>query len=298
MNLLFGFLATSGTSNEITTKEAITWIEKLIPALITLGKNLVFALIFIVIARRLIRWLKKILDRSFKRSSLDEGVSKFLLSLISVSLNILMVIVAINIIGIATGSLVALLGSAGLTLGLALQGSLQNFAGGVLILIMKPFRIGDYIIAGADEGTVTGIDIFYTKLLTIDNRKIVIPNGGLSNQSIINVTNEENRRLDLSIPIEYSANIKQVKELLFAIIMQYDSVLKEQPIDVFVSEFADSAILIGVRMWTKKEDYWQLKWALLEEIKERFDENHISIPFNQLDVTIRTDLSGSSNLIK
>lgn len=298
MNLLFGFLATSGTSNEITTKEAITWIEKLIPALITLGKNLVFALIFIVIARRLIRWLKKILDRSFKRSSLDEGVSKFLLSLISVSLNILMVIVAINIIGIATGSLVALLGSAGLTLGLALQGSLQNFAGGVLILIMKPFRIGDYIIAGADEGTVTGIDIFYTKLLTIDNRKIVIPNGGLSNQSIINVTNEENRRLDLSIPIEYSANIKQVKELLFAIIMQYDSVLKEQPIDVFVSEFADSAILIGIRMWTKKEDYWQLKWALLEEIKERFDENHISIPFNQLDVTIRTDLSGSSNLIK
>lgn len=298
MNLLFGFLATGGVSDEITTKEAITWIEKLIPSLVTFGKNLFFALIFIAVGRRLIRWFKKILDRSFKRSNLDEGVAKFLLSLISVSLNIVMIIVAINIIGIATGSLVALLGSAGLTVGLALQGSLQNFAGGVLILIMKPFRIGDYIIAGTDEGTVTGIDIFYTKLLTIDNRKIVIPNGGLSNQSIINVTNEENRRLDLSIPIEYSADIKKVKELLFSIIMKYDNVLKEQPIDVFVSEFADSAILIGVRVWTKKENYWQLKWALLEEIKEQFDANSISIPFNQLDVTIRTDLSAVSNKIK
>lgn len=290
MNLLFGLLTTGGT-DEITTKEAITWLEKLIPSLISLGKKLAIAIVFIIICRRLIHWLKKLLERSFKRSNLDEGVAKFLLSLISVSLNILMAIIAVNIIGIATGSLVALLGSAGLTVGLALQGSLQNFSGGVLILIMKPFRIGDYIIAGTDEGTVTGIDIFYTKLLTIDNKKVVIPNGGLSNQSIINVTNEENRRLDLIIPIEYSEEIKRVKEILLSIILQHESVLKEEPIDVFVNDFADSSILIGVRAWTKKEDYWPLKWALLEEIKDEFDKNNISIPFNQLDVRIKTDIS-------
>lgn len=286
MNLLFGLLTTNGV-DELTTKEAITWLEKLIPTLISLGKKLAIAILFIVICKRLIHWLKKMLERSFKRSNLDEGVAKFLLSLISVTLNILMVIVAVNIIGVATGSLVALLGSAGLTVGLALQGSLQNFSGGVLILIMKPFRIGDYIIAGADEGTVTGIDIFYTKLLTIDNKKIVIPNGGLSNQSIINVTNEENRRLDLVIPIEYSEEIKRVKELLYSIIQRHESVLKEEPIDIFVSEFADSSILIGVRVWTRKDDFWPLKWALLEEIKEQFDKNKISIPFNQLDVRIK-----------
>lgn len=288
MNLLFGLLTTNGV-DELTTKEAITWLEKLIPTLISLGKKLAIAILFIVICKRLIHWLKKMLERSFKRSNLDEGVAKFLLSLISVTLNILMVIVAVNIIGVATGSLVALLGSAGLTVGLALQGSLQNFSGGVLILIMKPFRIGDYIIAGADEGTVTGIDIFYTKLLTIDNKKIVIPNGGLSNQSIINVTNEENRRLDLVIPIEYSEEIKRVKELLYSIIQRHESVLKEEPIDIFVSEFADSSVLIGVRVWTRKDDFWPLKWALLEEIKEQFDKNKISIPFNQLDVRIKAE---------
>lgn len=288
MNLLFGLLTTNGV-DELTTKEAITWLEKLIPTLISLGKKLAIAILFIIICKRLIHWLKKMLERSFKRSNLDEGVAKFLLSLISVTLNILMVIVAVNIIGVATGSLVALLGSAGLTVGLALQGSLQNFSGGVLILIMKPFRIGDYIIAGADEGTVTGIDIFYTKLLTIDNKKIVIPNGGLSNQSIINVTNEENRRLDLVIPIEYSEEIKRVKELLYSIIQRHESVLKEEPIDIFVSEFADSSILIGVRVWTRKDDFWPLKWALLEEIKEQFDKNKISIPFNQLDVRIKAE---------
>lgn len=288
MNLLFGLLTTNGV-DELTTKEAITWLEKLIPTLISLGKKLAIAILFIVICKRLIHWLKKMLERSFKRSNVDEGVAKFLLSLISVPLNILMVIIAVNIIGVATGSLVALLGSAGLTVGLALQGSLQNFSGGVLILIMKPFRIGDYIIAGADEGTVTGIDIFYTKLLTIDNKKIVIPNGGLSNQSIINVTNEENRRLDLVIPIEYSEEIKRVKELLYSIIQRHESVLKEEPIDIFVSEFADSSVLIGVRVWTRKDDFWPLKWALLEEIKEQFDKNKISIPFNQLDVRIKAE---------
>lgn len=288
MNFLFGFLAIEGTA-EITTQKAISWFENVIPSLITFGKNLIFALIFIIISRRLIRWFKKVLERSFKRSNLDEGVAKFLLSLITISLNILMAVMAVNIIGIETGSLVAVVGSAGLTVGLALQGSLQNFAGGVLILIMKPFRIGDYIIAGGNEGTVTGIDIFYTKLVTVDNRKIVIPNGGLSNESIINVTNEENRRLDLLIPIEYSANVKEVKALLNSIVMKYDSVLKEQPVDIFVSEFADSAVLIGVRMWTRKEDYWQLKWTILEEIKEQFDEKQISIPFNQLDVRIKKE---------
>lgn len=283
--------AVSEAADIKNAEEAISWLKRITPDimdyLLVLGRKLLIALVIFFIGRQLIKWLKRILDRSFHRSNMDLGVAKFLLSMISIVLNIFLVIIVIGILGVETSSFAAVIGSAGLTLGLALQGSLSNFAGGVLILIMKPFRIGDYIITQNLEGTVTSIDIFYTRLLTVDNRKVVIPNGGLSNSSIVNVTNEEIRRLDLIIPVAYDCNIKEVKAVLEKLLDRQELILTEEMRNIYVDGFMDSSISIGIRVWTKKEDYWDLKWKLLEEIKEDFDRNHIGIPFNQLDITIR-----------
>lgn len=268
-----------------------SWLEEvtplIVPSLIKIAINIIVALLVFAIGKRLISLLKKIVKKAFIKQGTEASVSRFLYSLISISANCFLVLIVVGILGINTTSVLALVGSAGLTIGLAFQGSLSNFAGGVLILLMKPFRIGDYIITkDGEEGTVTDIDIFYTKLLTVDNRKVVIPNGNLSNTSIVNVTNEEKRRIDLLIPIEYDEDIRKVKKLLLDLVMSKEMVLKAEPILVFVNSFDSSSISIGVRVWAKTEEYWILKWELLEEIKYLFDQHGIVIPFDQLDVNI------------
>lgn len=273
--------------------ELETWLDRVVPSLVAFGKDVLAALLIFFIGKRVVKWLKGVLKKSFERSNLEEGLSHFLISLINVTLNIIVIFMAISVFDAAVASIMALLGSAGLTLGLALQGSLSNFAGGVLILIMKPFQLGDYIIVGAkEEGTVVGIDIFYTHLLTVDNKRIVIPNGGLSNSSLVNVTHEPIRRLDLLVSVDYSENIKRVKEILERLAREQEMVLEGQPIDVYVNSFDPSAISIGCRVWTTTENYWLLRWKLLEEIKEEFDRNEIVIPFDQLDV----NLNGSGKI--
>lgn len=277
---------------EWLTKEAEleTWLDRITPPLAALGKDILAALLIFFIGKRIVKWLNKILKRSFERSNMEEGLSHFLLSFINIALNIIVAFMAVSVFDAAVTSIMAVLGSAGLTLGLALQGSLSNLAGGVLILIMKPFQVGDYIITGAkEEGTVIGIDIFYTHLLTIDNRRVVIPNGGLSNSSITNVTREPVRRLDLLVSVDYSENIQKVKKILLELLGTQEMVLRERPIDIYVNSFDPSAISIGLRVWTETENYWTLKWKLLEEIKEEFDRNEIVIPFDQLDVNISKD---------
>lgn len=279
---------------EKTTKETISWVETVfLPGLKTMGIRLLISAVVLFLGGRMVKWLKRHLSKSFQRSNLDEGVAKFLLSFVGIVLDVLLVLLVITIMGVDTSSLAAVVASAGLTLGLALQGSLSNFAGGVLILVMKPFRIGDYIIAEGTEGTVTSIDIFYTRLSTIDNRKVVIPNGGLSNTNIINVTNEVDRRLDLLIPVSYGNNLKEVKRILQRVVDGSDLILPDQDIDIFVSDFADSAITMGIHVWTLKDNYWPLKWQMLERIKEAFDEEGIEIPFNQLDVHVKTEMEKS-----
>ncbi|HEX3021718.1 MAG TPA: mechanosensitive ion channel domain-containing protein, partial [Lachnospiraceae bacterium] len=169
---------------------------------------------------------------------------------------------------------------------LALQGSLSNFAGGVLILLMKPFRVGDYIITATNEGTVTSLDIIYTRLLTADNRLVVIPNGALSNSSIINVTHEPIRRLDISVLIDYSENIKKVKDILESLAKSHELVLQDREINVFVNSFDPSAINIGIRMWVERDNYWILKWDMLEKIRDEFENNQVTTPFDQVNVNI------------
>lgn len=251
-------------------------------------KTIVLTILYVFIGKKLINFILKILNKYFEKSSLEVSVTGFLSTFVKAALYIILItIIVVEVIGIQSSTVIALLGSAGLSIGLALQGGLSNFAGGVLILLLKPFRVGDYIISEGYEGTVTAIDIFYTKLLTFDNRLLVMPNGTLSNSNIINVTNEPNRRLDILIPISYNEDIKHVKGLLEDIIISSDMILKEQNIDVFVSQFEQSALQIGIRVWVLKENYWILKWELLEKIKNVFDENKISLQINQMDVNIK-----------
>lgn len=254
--------------------------------LIEFGFKLLVVLLIWFVGKKIIKLILHICERTFNRTSMEASVTTFLMAVIKAILYGILVVSLINKVGLDTSSLVAVLGTATLSVGLALQGSLSNFAGGVLILIMKPFRVGDYIITPDKEGTVTGLDIFYTRMLTMDNRLVVIPNGALSNSSIINVTHEPVRRLDLSVSIDYSENIKKVKDLLEQVITEHELVLKDYETTIFVNKFDPSAINIGIRVWVATENYWILKWDMLEKIKCAFDANDVTIPFDQLDVNI------------
>lgn len=265
-----------------------TYLEGMVPSLLSFLVQVVVAIIVLLIGSRIIKFLLKLIRKSLDRSKVEAGVVTFLCSLVKYSLYFVLAMIILAQFGVTTSSVVAVLGSAGLTLGLALQGSLSNFAGGVLILLLKPFVVGDYIIDGVtgQEGTVSSITIFYTKLLTIDNRLILIPNGTLSNSSITNVTHMEKRRIDLLIGVSYEANLEKTKQVLLDVVKSEDKILPGEPVDVYVSELADSSVQMGVRAWVKTEDYWPIRWKMTEDIKNALDANGISIPYPQMDVTV------------
>ncbi len=265
-----------------------TYLEGMVPSLLSFLVQVVVAIIVLLIGSRIIKFLLKLIRKSLDRSKVEAGVVTFLCSLVKYSLYFVLAMIILAQFGVTTSSVVAVLGSAGLTLGLALQGSLSNFAGGVLILLLKPFVVGDYIIDGVtgQEGTVSSITIFYTKLLTIDNRLILIPNGTLSNSSITNVTHMEKRRIDLLIGVSYEANLAKTKQVLLDVVKSEDKILPGEPVDVYVSELADSSVQMGVRAWVKTEDYWPIRWKMTEDIKNALDANGISIPYPQMDVTV------------
>lgn len=265
-----------------------TYLEGMVPSLLSFLVQVIVAIIVLLIGSRIIKFLLKLIKKSLDRSKVEAGVVTFLCSLVKYSLYFVLAMIILAQFGVTTSSVVAVLGSAGLTLGLALQGSLSNFAGGVLILLLKPFVVGDYIIDGAtgQEGTVSSITIFYTKLLTVDNRMILIPNGTLSNSSITNVTHMEKRRIDLLIGVSYEANLAKTKQVLLDVVKSEDKILPGEPVDVYVSELADSSVQMGVRAWVKTEDYWPIRWKMTEDIKNALDANGISIPYPQMDVTI------------
>ncbi len=275
---------------ELTSGGGWDWkslVEGKLPAVANVCIHILVALVAYWIGRRVITWLLRFLRKSFERGNMEEGVAAFLSSVIKFSLYFVLILLIFQFLGLETSSVVALLGSAGLAVGLALQGSLANFAGGVLILLTKPFLVGDYIMVGDKEGTVVSIDIIYTKLQMIDNKIVIMPNGSLADSNIINVTQQDKRRIDIGVGVSYAENIKRVRDVLDGIIQEQDAVLRDEPIDIVVSELGSSAVEMAVHVWVKKEDYWQVRWAMLEEIKERFDEEGIEIPFDQLDVTLK-----------
>lgn len=289
------------TTQEVTdaTQEAVKQVNQLtqyvqdsIPGLITFGLKVLAALVAFFIGRLVIRWIRKIVRRSFERSGADKGVEQFVDSLLKYGLYALLVFSLISSLGFDTTSVAAVLASGGVAIGLALQGSLSNFAGGILILLLKPFVVGDYIIEDTNgkEGTVKEIQIFYTKLSTIDNKTIVIPNGMLTNNSITNATAKDERQLDLRVGISYDADIRQAKSVIENLLIKDECIIKNEQINVFVHELADSAVVLGIRAWVKNEEYWETRWRLLEEIKILLDENGIEIPYPQMAVHMKENV--------
>ncbi len=267
------------------TNVVLQYAKDHIPNLISFGINVIIAVIIFFIGKKITNIIRKIVKRSLKKADADTGVIQFLDALIKFILYFILFVIIVGRFGVEASSLMAIVGSAGLAIGLALQGSLSNFAGGVLILMLKPFKVGDYIIAN-EEGTVAEIHMFYTKLVTVDNKLIFIPNGTLSNSNITNVTAQDIRRVDLSVGIGYNSDLKLAKSILSDIASHYENVLKEKEITVFVNELAASEVNLGLRVWVKSENYWSTKWDLTEQIKLKFDENGIEIPYNQLDIHV------------
>ena len=266
-----------------------TYLDKYTPAVIGFLVQIIVAIIVLLVGIKIIKSVVKVIKKGFDRSHIDDGVGTFLTSLIKYALYFILVMAILSSFGIATGSVVAVLGSAGLTIGMALQGSLSNFAGGVLILLLKPFVLGDYIIddTTGEEGTVSNISIFYTRLKTIDNKVVLIPNGKLSDSCITNVSMMEKRRIDIYVTVSYSADLQKTKNVLNNVAISQVLRLEGEPIDIFVSELKDSVVEMGIRVWAKNEDYWTLKWKMTEDIKNALDANHIEIPFPQLDVNLK-----------
>jgi len=273
------------------------YLKGWLPNLANFAINILLSVIIYFIGKKVIQLILKIVARSCSKIGADEAASKFINSVIKILLYLVLFMIIGKRFGLDSTSVIALLRSAGLAIGLALQGSLSNFAGGILLLILKPFKIGDYIIeqSTGNEGTVTHIDIFYTKLLTFDNKMVAMPNGNVINSSITNVTNEDFRRLDIKVGIGYNSDLKKAKEIIETILLDDPSRVEGHELNVFVSELGQSAVVLGGRMWVKTEEYLQAKWRVTENIKLAFDEYGIAIPFNQLDVHIKDSINGVQN---
>ena len=291
INCILSILGTEVESiEELAKKPGLIqkYIDEYVPKLIGFAIKLILAVIVLAIGIRIIKSLVKMINKSLMKSRMDISLVSFLTSFIKYFMYFILIMIILSCFGVTASSVVAILGSAGLTLGLALQGSLSNFAGGILILLIKPFGIGDFIIVKDKdvEGTVADITLFYTKLKTVDNKMIMIPNGGLSAACIINVSYMDRRRVEIKVGVSYDADIAKTKEILMRIAMEQPALLKDEPVDVFVDELGDSAVVFGVRLWVSNEEFFKTKWSMNEEIKQELDKNNISIPFNQIDVHI------------
>lgn len=253
---------------------AIDWLWKLTP-------NLVLAIFILIIGLWVVKFLNRMVQKFFEKKDYDLTLETFLESFISIALKVILFVLVITQLGVKTSSLVAIIGAAGLAVGLALQGSLANFAGGVLLLVFKPFKVGDFISAQGVDGTVKEISIFNTKLITFGNQIAIVPNGQLSNGNVINYNAEPIRKDNYIIGISYNSNIKTAKAILQKICADRSTILKEPAPEVYVDSLGDNAVNLTLRYWAKNEDFWEAKFYVHEESKLRFDAADIEIPFPQ-----------------
>lgn len=268
------------------------YLQQLPDKALRFGVRVLMAVIVFLVGVQVIRLVRRIVRRSLKRGNADVGVMQFLDSFIKAVMYILLVFMIASGFGLDATSVVALLGSAGVAIGLAVQGSLSNFAGGVLILLLKPFRVDDYIKVDNEghEGTVKEIQLFYTKLSTPNNHVVIIPNGALSNSSILNMSTLTERRMDILVGISYDADIRQAREVIMRVLEEDDAVLTSRDRRVFVEELADSGVNLNVRCWADNDEYWECKWRITEKIKYALDDAGISIPYPQMDVHLASNL--------
>lgn len=260
------------------------FINQLVSWAVAYGLKLIIALIVLRIGWTAINKLIGHVDKILEKKALDKMIRTFLETVFNIGLKTLLLMMLLPYVGIETAGIAALVASAGVAIGLALQGSLSNFAGGVIILLLRPFKIGDYIETSGYAGTVEGIKIFYTQLVTPDNKVISIPNGGLANQSLVNYSQKSTRRVDLVFGVGYEEDIIKVKQVLMDIINEEQLILKAPEPFVSVIEHGASSVNFVVRVWCETEDYWTVHFNLLEQVKIRFDQEQIKIPYPQLDV--------------
>ncbi len=283
-----GLITAAAGMTEIDQNVITKFLAQLPEKALGLGIRVILAAVVFFLGLQIIRFLRRIVGKSLARTNADKGVVQFLDSLIKVGLTAFLILMIAISFGLDAASVMAMLGSVGVAFALALQGSLSNCAGGVLILLLKPFVVGDYIIEGnkGQAGTVTEIQLFYTKLQTPDDTVITLPNGSLANNNIINYSAVSTRRMDVTVGISYDADLKEAKRVLLEVLANDAYVLQDREYKVFVQELADSAVLLTVRCWFQNEDYWDGRARILERCKLMLDENGIAIPYPQVDVHV------------
>ncbi len=262
--------------------------ENIVQLAILWGSQLLLALVVLGVGMWLSGWLARRIDRRMEKLEVEVTLRRFLRSLISLSLKVLVVITVASMLGVATTSFIAVLGAAGLAVGLALQGSLSNFAGGVLLILFKPYKVGDYVEMQDTSGTVHGIQLLYTVLRTPDNKQVFVPNGPVANGNIVNYSTQPTRRVDMQFGIGYGSSIDLAKDTLAELLKADDRVLTDPPAQIVVAELADNSVNIKVRAWTESGDYWGVYFDMQEAVKKRFDAAGLEIPFPQRDVHLHT----------
>lgn len=260
----------------------------IVTALTTYGLKIVISIILLFVGLKVIKYAMKMLEKFFTKSKVDISLTRFLISATRLVLKALLIVMVIQNLGVETAPLLAIIGATGIGLGMALQGSLGNLTGGILILLLRPFKVGDFIEeqAHGHEGIVEDIQVFYTTLKTRDNKVITIPNGGLSNDSIINHSTMHMRRVDLTFGVAYEADTYEVKRVIRQVIDQHPMVMKDKEPYINIVEHGDSSVNFAVLVWCKTEDYLTVKFDLIEQMKIAFDNENISIPYPHMDVNI------------
>lgn len=265
------------------------YTDKAVELIMEYGPKLLLAIVVLIIGLWIIKNVVKRVGKMMEKRNVDPSLRPFLLSLIGVLFKVLLLISVMSMVGIAMTSFVAILAAAGLAIGLALSGTLQNFAGGVMILLFKPFKVGDLIEAQGYTGVVKEIQIFHTILVTPDGRTIILPNAPVSNGALVNKSTLPDRRVDISVGIGYGDDIDKARKVIQAVVAKDARILKDPGTDILVSELGDSSVNFAIRMWVKSADYWGVYFSAREEVKKAFDKENISIPFPQRDVHMIKD---------
>lgn len=273
----------------LTSNIDYTNVDWWVDMIIKWGTKILIAVAILVIGLAITKRISKLFTKLLKKRDFDESLRTFLVSTVSISLKIMVVITALGQLGLEMTSFIALLGAAGLAIGMAFSGTLSNFAGGVMILIFRPYKVGDYISAQGEQGVVKEIQIFNTILLSLDNKTIIIPNGALANGNLTNFTFQERRRVDFTVGIGYGDDYDKAKEVLTRFVNEDDKILKDPAPFIGLGALADSSVNITLRVWAKTEDYWDVYFKMNERIYKEFDGEGLNIPFPQMDVHIHND---------
>ena len=275
------------TDMEAVLQKTVDYFGGHIPGVAAFLVKIIVCIVIYIIGKNVIGWVVKTVRSMLLRTKMQTGAATFIVSMLKIFLYLILIFGIAIQFGVKESSVAALVASGGVAIGLALQGGLSNLAGGFLILLFQPFEVGDYILAQGEEGTVQKIEIHYTTLHTIDNRKVIIPNGNLANNVIVNATGADRRKLDITVGISYEDDISKAKQVLLQIIERSEYVIREQEAQVFVSELGDSSVVMGLRCWVRTEQYLPALWQMNEQIKNEFDRAGLHIPFPQMDVHVR-----------